>query len=204
MENLYLIVGLGNPGPKYPRTRHNAGFRVVERLAKRWQATWGTDEKFNSRLANAEHAGRKVLLCEPETYMNRSGAAVGKLAEYFRVPPGQLLVVVDDADLALGEIRLRPQGSSGGHHGLESVEQRLGTREYARLRIGIGRSATAVREITNHVLGRFNAEEAALLKKVLDRAGDQVECWLRDGIAKAMSQFNGVIEGSGNKEKTDA
>ena len=203
MENLYLIVGLGNPGPKYARTRHNAGFRVVERLAKRWQTNWGMDEKFNSRLANAEHAGRKVLLCEPETYMNRSGAAVGKVAEYFRVPPGQLLVVVDDADLPLGEIRLRSQGSSGGHHGLESIEQRLGTREYARLRIGIGRTARAIREITDHVLGRFSAEEAALLKKVLDRAGHQVECWLCEGIAKAMSQFNGAVAGSGNKDKTN-
>ena len=203
MENVYLIVGLGNPGPKYARTRHNAGFQVVERLAKRWQASWGMDEKFNSRLANAETAGRKVLLCEPETYMNRSGAAVGKVAEYFRVPPGQLLVVVDDADLPLGEIRLRPQGSSGGHHGLESIEQRLGTREYARLRIGIGRTARADREITNHVLGRFSAEEAALLKKVLDRAGDQLACWLCEGIAKAMSLFNGAVEGSSNKDKTN-
>ena len=203
MENLYLIVGLGNPGPKYARTRHNAGFRVVERLAKRWRVSWGTDQKFKSRLANAEHAGRRVLLCEPETYMNRSGAAVGNLAEYFRVPSERLLVVVDDADLPLGEIRLRPQGSSGGHHGLESIEQRLGTRAYARLRIGIGRTTTAVREITNHVLGRFSAEEAALLKKILDRAGDQVECWLREGIAKAMSQFNGAVKRSENTDKTD-
>ena len=203
MENLYLIVGLGNPGPKYARTRHNAGFRVVERLAKRWQASWSADEKFNSRLAHAEHASRRVLLCEPETYMNQSGAAVGKLAEYFRVPPGHLLVVLDDADLPFGEIRLRPRGSSGGHHGLESIEERLGTREYARLRIGIGRTASAVREITNHVLGQFSAEEAALLRKILDRAGDQVECWLREGIARAMSQFNGAVEGSGNRDKTN-
>src|SRR6185503_6279904 len=202
MENVYLIVGLGNPGPKYARTRHNAGFRVVERLAKRWQASWGMDEKFNSRLANVETAGRKVLLCEPETYMNRSGAAVGKLAEYFRVPPGQLLVVVDDADLPLGEIRLRPQGSSGGHHGLESIEQHLGTREYARQRIGIGRTAATVREITNHVLGRFSAGETPLLKKVFDRASEQAACWLCEGIAKAMSQFNGAVESSGNQEKT--
>jgi len=203
MENLYLIVGLGNPGPKYARTRHNAGFDVAELLAKRWKANWGLDERFDTRLARAEHAGRKVLLCEPETFMNRSGAAVGQLAEYFRVPAGQLLVVVDDADLPLGEIRLRPRGSSGGHHGLESIEQRLGTREYARLRIGIGRTARAVREITNHVLGRFSAEEAAMLKKVLDRAGDQVECSLCEGIAKAMSQFNGAVEGSGNEVKTN-
>src|SRR5213078_4441312 len=201
MENLFLIVGLGNPGPKYARTRHNAGFRVVERLAKRWQASWGMDEKFNSRLANAEHAGRKVLLCEPETYMSRSGAAVGKLAEYFRVPPGRLLVVVDDADLPLGEIRLRPQGSSGGHHGLESIELRLGTRAYARLRIGIGRTAGAAREITNYVLGRFNAEETPLLEKVLDRAADQIECWLSAGIGTAMNQFNGAVQRSESEDK---
>src|SRR5947208_6679876 len=196
MEKLYLIVGLGNPGPKYVRTRHNAGFRVVERLAKRWQASWGMDEKFNSRLANAEHAGRKVLLCEPETYMNRSGAAVGKLAEYFRVPPGKLLVVVDDADLPLGEIRLRPQGSSGGHHGLESIEQHLGSRQYARLRIGIGREKSAAREITRHVLGRFSASETAVMEMVFDRATDQIECWLSEGIGKAMSQFNGAVRSS--------
>ena len=203
MENLYLIVGLGNPGPKYSRTRHNAGFSLVELLAKRWKANWGLDERFDSRLAHAGHADCRVLLCEPETFMNRSGAAVGQLAEYFRVPVGQLLVVVDDADLPLGEIRMRPRGSSGGHHGLESIEERLGTREYARLRIGIGRSARAVREITNHVLGRFSAEESAMLKKVLERAGDQVECWLCEGIAKAMSQFNGAVEGSGNEVKTN-
>src|SRR6266516_2297597 len=202
MENFYLIVGLGNPGAEYAKTRHNAGFTVVERLAQRWQARWRLDKKFNSRVAKAERQSRRLLLCEPQTYMNQSGEAVAKLAEYFRAPPDRLLVVVDDADLPLGEIRLRPQGASGGHHGLESIEQRLGTREYARLRIGIGRTARAVREITNHVLGRFSAEEAALLKKVLDRAGDQVECWLCEGIAKAMSQFNGAVEGSGNKDKT--
>src|SRR5438552_10045065 len=175
MEKLYLIVGLGNPGPKYVRTRHNAGFRVVERLARRWQASWGMDEQINSRLANVEHAGRKVLLCEPETYMNRSGAAVGKLAEYFRVPPGKLLVVVDDADLPLGEIRLRPQGSSGGHHGLESVEQHLASRDYGRQRIGIGRTADGQREITGHVLAQFSAAESRELEKVLARAADQIE-----------------------------
>jgi len=203
METFYLIVGLGNPGTKYAGTRHNAGFRVVEQLAKRWQTDWRLDGKFESRLANADVAGRKVLLCGPETYMNLSGTAVGKLAEYFRVAPGHLLVIVDDADLPLGGIRLRPRGSSGGHHGLESIEQRLGTREFARLRIGIGRTATSVREITGHVLGRFSAEEAALLKTVLARAADQVECWVGEGIAKAMNRFNGTIEGSSNNDETN-
>ena len=201
MENWHLIVGLGNPGRLYARTRHNAGFMAVERLAGRRQAKWALDDKFAARLAQVERDGRRLMLCQPQTYMNQSGEAVGKLAEYFRVPPGRLLVVVDDADLPLGEIRLRPQGSSGGHHGLESIERRLGTRAYARLRIGIGRTAVAAREITNYVLGRFNAEETPLLEKVLDRAADQIECWLSAGIGTAMNQFNGAVQRSESEDK---
>jgi len=199
MEKLCLIVGLGNPGGEYARTRHNAGFMVVQRLAARWQAKWMPDSKFRSRLAKAERVGRVLMLCEPQTYMNQSGAAVAKLTEYFRVPLDRLLVVVDDADLPLGQIRLRPQGSAGGHHGLESIERHLGTREYARLRIGIGRTPNGKREITNHVLGRFKAQESALLEKVLDRAGGQIECWVSEGIRKAMSQFNGAVPGPDNQ-----
>ena len=199
MENRYLIVGLGNPGAEYVRTRHNAGFMVVERLAALWKAKWALHERFASRLAKAERDGRKAMLCQPQTYMNQSGEAVGKLIEYFRVPLEQLLVVVDDADLPLGEIRLRPRGSSGGHHGLESIEQHLGTREYGRLRVGIGRARGATREIIDHVLGRFRAEENALLGEILGRAADQVECWLSEGIGKAMSQFNGAVQRSGSE-----
>ena len=147
MENLYLIVGLGNPGADYARTRHNAGFQVADRLAERWRSGWTYEKKFNARLASAQRNDRRVLLCEPQTYMNSSGAAVGLVVAFYRVPLNALLVVVDDADLPLGEIRLRPGGSSGGHHGLESIEQHLGTREYARLRVGIGRQGGA-REIT--------------------------------------------------------
>ena len=201
MENFYLIVGLGNPGAEYARTRHNAGFMVVERLAERWQVSWSWEQKFESRLAKAERAGRRLLLGEPQAYMNQSGEAVAKLAEYFRAPLNRMLVVVDDADLPLGEIRLRPQGASAGHHGLESIERHLGTRRYARLRIGIGRSESAVREITRHVLGRFRADESAVLEKVLDRATNQIECWLSEGMGKAMSQFNGAVQSS---EREDA
>ena len=202
MENLYLMVGLGNPGAEYSRTRHNAGFLVVERLAKKWRAAWSYEKKFSARVARAERDGRRVLLCEPQTYMNSSGEAVGALIEYYRVPLKGLLVVVDDADLPLGEIRLRPGGSSGGHHGLESIEQRLGTREYARQRIGIGRERGA-REITGFVLGRFNSTEAAQMDKVLTVACEQAESWLDAGIQKAMNQFNGVIlqRDSGNERK---
>src|SRR5438309_8484044 len=174
MENLYLIVGLGNPGAEYAKTRHNAGFLVAERLAERWQASWSYEKKFNARVARAERASRQVLLCEPQTYMNSSGETVGALVKFYQVPLAGLLVVVDDADLPLGEIRLRPSGSGGGHHGLESVQQHLGTRDYARLRIGIGRQSGA-REITDYVLGRFHSTESALLDKVLNVACDQAE-----------------------------
>ena len=200
MENLHLIVGLGNPGAEYAPTRHNAGFLLVEKLAARWQAKWRNERRFHARVARAERNGVRVLLCQPQTFMNLSGEAVGALKNFYRVPPARLLVVVDDADLPLGEIRLRPGGSSGGHHGLESIESRLGTREFARLRLGIGR-APGAREITDHVLGRFDADEAALLEKVLGRASGQVECRLDAGIETAMSRFNGVVDSANNKKQ---
>lgn len=200
MENFHLIVGLGNPGADYAQTRHNAGFLLVERLAKRWCAVWNRAKKFNARAARAAFEGRRVLLCQPQTFMNASGEAVGQLVKFYQVPISGLLVVVDDADLALGGIRLRAGGSSGGHHGLESVEQYLGIRDYARLRIGIGRKA-GQREITDYVLSRFSPEESVLMEKVLGVACDQVECWLREGTQKAMNQFNGVVTRSENEGK---
>ena len=169
-------------------------------LAGRWRADWTYEKKFNARLASASGTDRRVLLCEPQTYMNSSGEAVGAVVGFYGVPRARLLVVVDDADLPLGELRLRPGGSSGGHHGLESVEQHLGTREYARLRLGIGRQGGA-REITGHVLGRFSSTEAAVADKVLTVASDQAETWVDAGIQKAMSQFNGVVCGAANEGK---
>lgn len=194
MDSLYLIVGLGNPGAEYARTRHNAGFMAVTRLAARWQADWTAEKKFKARVARQEIEGRKVLLALPRTFMNASGETVGPLAAYHRVPTDRLLVVTDDADLPLGELRLRPGGGTGGHHGLESVTLHLGTPAFARLRLGIGRRADGVREITDYVLAAFSAAEAGLLEKVLTRACDQIECWLREGMQKAMNRFNGMIE----------
>jgi len=195
MENAYLIVGLGNPGAEYARTRHNIGFQVTDRLAVRWRISWALEKKFNARVARVERGERRVLLCQPQTFMNSSGEAVGAVTKFYDIPLSQVLVSVDDADLPLGEIRLRPSGSSGGHHGLESIEQHLGTRDYARQRVGIGRRDGA-REITGHVLGRFSSTEAALMDNVLIVASDQVETWLESGIQKAMSQFNGVPKSS--------
>ena len=193
MEPMHLIVGLGNPGADYAKTRHNAGFLLAERLAELWQANWTNERKFLARVAKAERSGQKVLLAEPQTFMNLSGEAVGALVKYYQLPLEKILVAVDDADLPLGEIRLRPGGGTGGHHGLESVTQHLGSKNFARLRIGIGRKDEA-REITGHVLGKFGADEAALLKKVLGRAADQMECWVDAGLQKAMNQFNGVVD----------
>jgi len=199
MENNFLIVGLGNPGAEYAKTRHNAGFLLVEKLAEQWQSGWVNERKFVARVAKAERNGKKVLLCEPQTFMNLSGESVGALVNFYQLPLGKILVAVDDADLPFGEIRLRKSGSSGGHHGLESIEQHLASREFARLRIGIGRRDSS-RQIANYVLGKFETGENELLKKVLERATNQVETWLTSGIEKAMSQFNGVVD-STNEEK---
>jgi peptidyl-tRNA hydrolase, PTH1 family len=194
MENLYLIVGLGNPGRDYARTRHNAGFMVLDRLAESWKASWSVEKKFASRVAKAERNGNKLILGQPETFMNASGQAVGALVNFHKVPMSQVLVVVDDADLPLGEIRLRPGGSSGGHHGLESIEQHLGTTEYARQRIGIGRNDAVARQITSYVLSEFRPDEQKILEKVLQKACKQIECWLASGVMQAMNQFNGVTK----------
>jgi len=199
MENVFLIVGLGNPGADYAKTRHNAGFLLVEKLAAQWRSGWTNERKFQARVARAEQDGRTILLAEPQTFMNLSGESVGALMRFYQLPPQRILVVVDDADLPLGEIRLRPAGGTGGHHGLESVMQHVGSREYPRLRLGIGRTDEA-RQITGHVLGKFSAAENALLEKVLERAAGQLECWLDAGIQKAMSQFNGAVSPT-NEEK---
>ncbi len=196
-----MVVGLGNPGAEYVRTRHNAGFLLADNLAGKFRTGWGFERKFQAEVAMVRVAGVRVLLCKPQTYMNASGESVSALMDYYQVPGTRLIVAVDDADLPLGELRLRGQGSPGGHHGLESIEQHLGTRDYPRLRLGIGRQVSGVRQITGHVLGRFAAAEWDLMVKVLDRASGQVLCWLEQGIEKAMNQFNGAIAVPEQKDK---
>lgn len=192
MDNLYLIAGLGNPGREYAGTRHNIGFMLVAQLVSRWRGSWVVERKFRSRVARLERGENRIILCQPQTFMNASGEAVGALRGFYRVAAAQMLVVVDDADLALGQIRLRGEGSSGGHHGLESVEAQLGTREYPRLRLGIGRREEDGRQISNYVLGQFAAAERPAVEEVLDRACRQVECWLDAGMKQAMNNFNGA------------
>jgi PTH1 family peptidyl-tRNA hydrolase len=166
---------------------------AVERLGVRNRASWSAEKRFEARVAKIETAGKRGLVCEPQTFMNESGRAVAALVNFYRLPLERLLIVVDDADLPFGELRLRPSGSSGGHHGLESIESHLGTREYARLRMGIGRKQPTVREITGHVLGKFAPAEAETLDLMLDRAAAQMERWMDAGLQRAMNEFNGAV-----------
>ena len=196
MEAAHLIVGLGNPGAKYERTRHNAGFQAVEHLAAQWGARWADEKnKFSARLARAEVSGHTVLLCEPLTFMNLSGEAVSSICDFYKIDEAiRVLAIVDDANIEFGEIRLRKGGSAGGHNGLRSIEQHLATPEYPRLRIGVGRPAEARQELSSHVLGPFSVSEMVVLDKVLEQAVLQVQCWLKRGPEQAMSKFNGKLE----------
>lgn len=197
---MFFIAGLGNPGPEYAATRHNIGFVLVDRLAVRWRAAWVLEKKFKARLARVERDGRKVILGQPRTFMNASGEAVAAVGRFYQLPAQRILIVVDDADLPVGQLRMRPEGSSGGHHGLESIEEQLGTRGYPRLRLGIGRAGEQ-REITDYVLGRFQPGERKTMEEVLDRAVQQVECWLNAGIGQAMNEFNGAVTAPAEKGK---
>ena len=199
MESLCLMVGLGNPGAEYVRTRHNAGFLVLEELARKARVVWSHEKKFEAGMAKIELSSGRGLLAQAQTFMNASGQAVEALLSFYRVPLARLRVVVDVADLPFGQIRLRPNGSSGGHHGLDSIARHVGTQDFARLKVGIGRNQDGRREITNYVLGKFGQEESELLEKVWQQAAHQAECWAVEGIEKAMTLFNGVVN-SGKKE----
>jgi PTH1 family peptidyl-tRNA hydrolase len=182
-----LVLGLGNPGPRYARTRHNVGWRVLERLVGRWGAA-PAGEHDTWRAWRAERVGRTVDLLVPLTYMNASGAALEAWRGSQPLDPAGLLVVVDDVYLPVGRLRLRTSGSSGGHRGLESLEQVVG-REFARLRIGVG-AAEDPAGLREHVLDEFGVEEETVVDEALERAADAVECWVAEGSLAAMNRFN--------------
>ncbi len=194
MESAHLIVGLGNPGPKYQGTRHNVGFMAVEKLATFWDADWSAEKKFRARMSRAVVDETIIHLCEPLTFMNLSGKTVGAVIDYYRIETARMMVIVDDTNIDLGEMRLRVDGSTGGHNGLSSIEQHLATPEYPRLRIGVGRPAEARQELSSHVLGPFSVSEKVVMGKVLEQAVLQVQCWLKHGPEQAMCKFNGKLE----------
>ena len=182
-----LIVGLGNPGREYEHTRHNVGFQVAEELAHRYRVTLRAHAKWKARAAKVTEFGDGLLLAEPTTFMNLSGWAVREIAAFHKLAPSDLLVVVDDADLPLGRLRMRTGGSAGGHNGLKSIIQELGTVEFPRLRVGVGRQAG---ELKNHVLGRFSKDEKAHIDAAVKRAADAAELFARENILAAMNRYN--------------
>jgi PTH1 family peptidyl-tRNA hydrolase len=183
-----LIVGLGNPGRRYRGTRHNVGWEVIARLADRAGIRVSEDEGF-AEVGRGTIGGRRVLLARPFTYMNVSGEAVRDLRRQHRLRPEDIYVIVDDIDLPLGRLRLRAGGSAGGHNGLKSVIEALGTTEFPRLRVGIGRPPEGI-DPAEFVLTRFSSEETPVARASIERAAEAVELAVTDGLAAAMNRFN--------------
>jgi PTH1 family peptidyl-tRNA hydrolase len=183
-----LIVGLGNPGAEYERTRHNVGFNVVDSLVSEWGLTWQHSKSWHAFWAKGEHA----ILVKPASYMNRSGEPLAAVANFYKIEPAEILVILDDLALELGRLRLRPEGGAGGHNGLESIILQLGTEAIPRLRVGIG---AAPREgSVDYVLGRFFEEERPIVEKAIGRAADAVKCAIDKGVLSAMNLFNKIPE----------
>jgi PTH1 family peptidyl-tRNA hydrolase len=183
------IIGLGNPGLRYAQTRHNVGFRVVERLAE--QLSWHWDSRHaQALLAGGTIDKERVVLAKPDTFMNNSGIAVSGLVRWFKLTPADLLIICDDLDLPLGRVRLRAQGSAGGHHGLESIIAHLHTQQFPRLRIGIGRPANPRMDTIDFVLGSTPQEERAVLAAAEERAAEAALTFVRAGIETAMNRYN--------------
>ena len=184
-----FIVGLGNPGPEYRETRHNVGFLVVDALAARWQCADQWREKFGALQVKTVVGDEHVIAAKPLTFMNLSGEAVAGLAGFFKIEPHDVLVVTDDVALPLGRLRARREGGAGGHNGLKSIIQHLGTQAFPRVRVGVGRG-DGRRDLGDYVLGRFEAAERETVSAAVLRAADATETFLRDGIERVMNAFN--------------
>ncbi|HJU76495.1 MAG TPA: aminoacyl-tRNA hydrolase [Sphingomicrobium sp.] len=200
-----LLVGLGNPGPQYRDTRHNVGFWVIDEIARRWLVSDGWRERDEALVA--KKAGGSILV-KPMTFMNLSGFAVSRLRQFYQIEPADILVVFDDAALPLGRLRARRGGSAGGHNGLRSVIEQLGTTQIPRLRIGVGRPSTSLgaspstplegsgerRDLADHVLSKFDPEERDTIVAATLRAADAAELFVTDGIERVMSAFNAATD----------
>jgi PTH1 family peptidyl-tRNA hydrolase len=181
-----LVVGLGNPGREYASTRHNIGFMVLNELARRSSAE-GTKKRFRSELKEGRLQGEKVVLIAPQTYMNLSGHAVREAINWYHVDIDDVMIVFDEMDLPFGQLRLRQSGTAGGHNGLKSIIEQLGTTEIPRLRIGIGRGKSAGR---SHVLSRFSPDEEKALPGLISNVADAIEQWISEGITATMNGIN--------------
>jgi len=187
-ERIRLVAGLGNPGPEYANTRHNVGFLVVDRLAEQFGSTWERSTKWDAVVTKYD----EVFLLKPMSFMNRSGHPLFAIAQFYKIDPAEILVVLDDLALPLGRLRLRAGGSPGGHNGLESIMVQFGTEEIPRLRIGIGAAPSA--GSIDYVLSRFFEEEKPLVRSTIDRAAEAVKCAIDNGLVSAMNTFNKTEE----------
>jgi len=188
----FLIAGLGNPGKQYEDNRHNVGFMVADVLADRWQIEMKRKRK-NALTGEGVFESHSVILAKPQTYMNNSGLSIGPLQRLYGIQAENMLVIYDDLDLPFGRIRLRASGGAAGHHGMESIIEKVSTRDFPRLRVGIGRPQHAGEEVVDFVLKSFQSSDRKKLKTVLDQAADAVEMVLRSGIEIAMTHFNGTF-----------
>ena len=193
MTSPALIVGLGNPGREYAAHRHNVGFQVVDALAHSYKLAFSGRQGL-ARIARGEIGGQPVILAKPQTFMNLSGKSVGRLSRTLDVPPERILVIYDDLDLPLGRLRLRAEGSSGGHKGIRSIIDVLGTQAFPRLRVGIDRPPGRMDPV-DYVLRPFDRDQKPFLADAVGRAAAAVECWLAEGIVAAMDRFNRPADG---------
>ena len=190
MDSFFIIVGLGNPGRKYDGTRHNVGFDVIDELVDRFHI--GGPEKFGKSMIGKGRIGdRKVILVKPMTYMNLSGEAVQEIVHYYKVDPRQDLVIIsDDIDLEVGQLRIRKKGSAGGHKGLKNIVQHLGNGAFTRIRVGVGGKPAPGYELMDFVLGHFSGEDRKVMEEAVSKAAEAVACMVTDGVDLAMNRFN--------------
>ncbi len=189
MTEIGVVVGLGNPGAQYEDTRHNCGFMVLDTLAQRWGISFQTEKRFQGLYGEGRGPRGKLRLLKPQTYMNLSGQSVRAVLDWYKLDPEAVLVIYDDMDIPVGRLRLRASGSAGGHNGIKSLIQHLGTQAFPRLRVGVGQPQ-GHKDVKGHVLGSFTPNERQILPAVLKAAADSIELILRQDLKTAMNQYN--------------